>query len=495
MISKQSANLAIGIATELESRGISLTVSSDSILYPLYSASSTIPVVIDSTTRNPIAGQEYQPDAEQIEQASIMTTAMGEGVLRNSHELAQNEAVEVLSRTLSAHIGFARNTIRPAVLEYLQRVETSVQSFVENSLRSPSIKTVGIPIPLYSPSLRSLVREYANNSYMPDSSRLDAAVPSAEEFEQLFIIGDSDIAQSVKELLATKPSDYLAVLWMDVFGGRSFARMEDIQDGNDASLLIFLLTQSLNDRPASTYSGTLAEWRKFVGHLHLQAGLRLVHCLEEDEQRTKIGTLILKAGEDEILVSKSVYDQFKGTGASDALIFAAVQMDPYLVNSESIIAKTEQLMSFWTNQNIIRDRTLVNSRGLAVKRALFNVYEQMLAEQYKTFFPQLQDRGIDGYDESIPEIAEARAKVIKILSDFDYTQQPDLPGMCTKVIADGIFHYTDGYQLLTSIDAICKENPNLTGPEAALLATCELIADFLFDQLIARDINAPIAVF
>lgn len=490
MIRKEIAQAAIDLADALDARGLGLVAVPGTELSELTNLSylKTAQAMPLGVTPEELS-REYQPVAEDIEMESSIGLANAEGSYGSQHADKLDDLVTSIGSAVSQHLSFARNTVLPAVREFNTRVTTSLEAIPSSATFNPSLIKKSLPEPMLSSLLVSAITDYRTTQYMLVSARPGAAQLSCDEIIANMTTGNDVVDGDVRQWLGRLGEAFIVDVWNAVFtadGSQSatFASLiEDRNVGVDAALIVFLLARRLLDNPTEGASNTLQQWRTTIGDLLNQAGLRLAHALDDAQRDADTQLLVIGYTKDTVIVNAGVYEQFISGGGSDAILFGNILTDSPRLFVPAIMERATEFLNTWERQNRLLTARNQNNRFSASKSILMFRAEELIAESLASFFPQVEDGGSVVLDMNHPTVAEATRRILSIVEEITDDDLKDLWKLSTRIVASGVFYYTDAQAILDGIHKACTMNPDIDVKEAALIATIEYVTDFVADQI------------
>lgn len=491
MIRKEIAQAAIDLAQEFDARGLYVAANPGSEvgkLIGLGTVNFATPVQYGITDE--MMRRQYEPTAQEIEDESSLGLMDAEGKSYGSeHAMTLEEEVISLSEDIARHLAFAKGIVLPAVKEFGERLDKRVAALPQTVTFNPMIVAGGVPEPVYNQMLVDALKPYKNVKYSKIDVRPHAPEQSIEQIIELLKTGSASLDTDVEIWVNKVGSDLIKNVYdvafsskLDAIGNLS-SLIENKQTGADSALAAFLLGRRLLDNPIEGSAVALNDWRIAIGDIVNQAGLRLCHALATAEQDNKIGLLITSYDTNRITVNPVVYDNFIASGGNDALIFGNILSDaPYLYASQ-ILDHAQECLTVWESKNKMLTTAAANRRFVDVKSIIRSELIAQLSENLPVYYAQVQDGGSIVLDLNHPHVTQALKEVENIIDKLTIETVQDTWRVATQVIALGVFHYTDAFDILDGINRASALNPEITTAEAALISLIEYVADYLVSQL------------
>lgn len=498
MLRKEITQSAIDLAQDLDRRNIGLVAKNGTLLSQLVACSvvQTVPEVSFGQSPEELRAA-YQPDPVEIERESGMQAVVTVGEettpLGSAHSETLEAAVTALQDVVGPQLQFARNIVKPAVVEFHKRLEAALNTIPTTATFNPIIRKICAPEPLNGAALIEAIEEFKDEPFLPITSNLQAPALSGQQVLDLMLTGNKVVDADIEMWAVRVGLEHLELVWGSVFAdagtGQTYDRLiENTITGADSAMTVYLLARKLIDNPIEGVTMTLADWRVAVGALLRQSALRLNHALANCRQDDEVGLLLMTWNSKEISVNKTVYDRFIERGGSDAILFGNVLSDSPAVYVDAILAKGTAHVETWERQNTLLSAATAhrwhsNAREMVAVKA-----EEMIADHLQEFYVQPGEAGVAALSMNHPDVQDALGKIRTYVDGLDEVGLRDLWKVATWVIAGCVFHYSSAYQLLSGINRYCELNPEMSAAEAAMVATIDYLTDFVVSQLDARPI-------
>ena len=486
MIRVQNAQTAIDLAQEFDRRGLGIGCKEDSILHSLHSAAT-----IDFIHPTASAPNGYMPTAEDIVAESSIVP---EGADRSAHDSELEEATIVVADGIRQQVSFAKNTVRPLVAALVEAVESGLKAMPLDATFNPEIIRVTLPQPMLANSLGDLVSQYSSVTYFPLSQPIGLDALDDAGVEALLMTGSKAVDGDIAAWISTKGISFFTNVYRVVFtrdagvDGSFTSIIDKKTDGVDAALACFLMAKNLFDNPPSGVEMSLNEWKRVVGDVLAQSGLRLAQASEQVARQEQAGQLILTYSKDAVHVVGSVYDRWVDGGGQPAALFGNVLSDNPTFYAGAINEGASEYKGIWENLNRLLTMTLLNRRYRDTMELLRFKSEALLADHLDACFGQLANGSTLSFE--TPVVKEAMQRINTFIDGITIDQLGDgcVWPICTALVAGCIFYYASAQQILEGIDVAAKANPDAPVEEAALISVIEYIVDWVVDQLYVYDL-------
>ena len=492
MITTEIAQAAIEIAEEFDRRGLKLTAREDSPLHKL-TASASVPFVPPAVAvlMPEELNRPYEPNPVLIsDESNIPSVIDGEN---SKHTIDLEALVLDGSDLVSQHLSFAKNVVRPLIVEYTNAVSQALAAYPDSATFNPIVVRNDMPAPMLNPAVQEAIEEYRTKDYRPVTGSLQLPHKSGEEVIELLKTGSTRADADIDAWVATRGADFFRTIWSNVFSdsteepSTNFESLTaDKATGDDALFAVYLLSSKLLDNPPEGTEIPLNQYRKEVGELVDQSALRLANAYERRALNEKTGLMVINYDKSRVVVFAPVYDAWLAAGGSHAALFGNILSDRPETFAQAIDAKAPELVKLWERQNLMLTATLANKRYVEAKRTLCFQAEELIAKNLQQCFGDLVRNSEITF--ATPEVAEAMKRIVEYVENLTDEDIKDVWKISSQIVAGGIFYYTDALRILQGIDSACKENPGIDVNEAALLSTIEYVVDFIASQMYVSDL-------
>lgn len=471
MLTRESLEGALPLAEQLDARGL--------FLQPI--PSTPLAVLVEATRAGaqfnvPLDGGGYQPDLANIE---FMANCQPKDGSANAHDLAMDGIVQVGIKAVQDHMVFAKNVVAPAVDDLVQRVTQGLAAMTTSALLGMEVRLVELPELLHSAPIQAALSKYAETPL--DNPRMTVNMPELplEEIIELMSTGGAGSSREISDWVAAKGEGWLRKLWADVFQIHPVApnaplvTFQDIingEDGADNALGIFLLARRMVDQapkdvplPAHAFEQLMADYRN-------QAAANLCRALAAAEQLEKAGTLVRKQTNRVVWVNGEVYRKWIAAGGSNEVLFGnMLQAQPKFL-AKDLDANAAGLKAAWDRHCAVTNTVEQGRRIVRTKELLAGCFEDQVNE----------------LAEDDPGLAGERATVIRlfneVLEEIREEDLRDIYGCALRLLCCSRFAHTEAERILTGIESVKRENPQLDVREAAAVSMIKYVAWWVSTQ-------------
>lgn len=480
MLNQSSVKASFALSDKLAARGMSLLTKPNTVLHELVRATNAIPLS-PSVIENMNNGDSF----DIASYGKFIETITGNPDTPTTHDMLMDGYLDDLSKAISSHLSFARNVVKSVVIDYSERVKQAIQNHTFVGAESQfTITTVAEPEVLKDPVFLHSIEPYAEKSALiPDYSAFLIEF-TVENITQALLTNEKEIDAKIVEWLSNLDLPKITHHLNEIFrspesGIKAYmpGMMTDLTN-IDLALAIYLVASNGVLRTdvfapnikisASIAKTNLAQFRDFSAAL-------LCKLLKQAEMYRRSGTLILTKFNKEIVVFNDVYQQWLNTGGTTEELLAVVSGRFDIKRLDQITAKREALQAEWRAYQMFYHSTQSNRRLTIVKSILeeqFHATMNDFHEEEQTYINQAQDY-----------MAGAFKRLTTILDELRLSDIEDINKLALKIICRCRFHYTEAEFILSEIEEVAKDNPEIDIYEAAMIATVHYLVDYLCYQM------------
>lgn len=456
---------------------------------PLAQSFDSKDIVLEPIEGTPLAELTKQtviiPDEStgeiDIPASTESTNVIELGVNGSTHDVVMDEIVKVGAEAIRGHISFAKNVVAPLVGEFISMVEEDIAQLPSSGLSKFEVKQYRLPEVFEAPGFKESLDLFKETPFEEFSFRLNLPDLDEEALNELLNTGSSTIDAAVQEWKARVGMEFIYNVYSTVFQIKTNQDeeysnvlslrklMDDKATGEDCAVAIYLMANKLYDNPPDDTPHSLDEYNDLVLQLRNQSGNKLYRLNQEVEQAYNNDKLVKAViSNHEVLVYADVYqDWITGGGDIDILLGSLISENSYYT-VDRLMEDAEQLKSSWNHYKKIEEKAAINNK--------FTLVKEILTKNFNKVLQTLSDK--------TPADKETYTSIFREeLSLITIDEIANICDVALKLITRSIFYDTDAERILTSIEKNSKENPSITPREAALIATIELITDWVSSQI------------
>lgn len=470
-LSKTSLGMGHVVSQALAKRGIQLHAVNNTPLQVLTDLSSQ-QLKLEASITGPLGNFEREDVVVAVE-SDANTPHPGAEV--SQHDVHMSEAVGMLSRVLTNIHDLTQNTVNPMIDRCVKAAGEAIDAAALAGV-SPLELVLQRPDAIFeSVYLQESVSRYANQPRdfglrgFPSIARPDPV--------SLLQTGHAGMDEQLAEFLGRVGHDFALSVWeqlfvspppstLEVFGRPSQAR--------EAVLAYFYAAKVLNDIPDGL-DVDLSEWRSHVSGILAAAGASIYAGYAGRENQRRFGPLVLVCPQEahpigKIVVDGDKYADYTAAGGCPELIFAEAYRTKNF-DVRHLLGNVEELKDHWAKV------LAMYQSNIAIKRfdAMVIGVRQQLAREINTL---AEDQLPPGVDRAVLHERLRERLTHAKLRDLD-----DLWHFARKAVCRVLFYHTEVEALLLAIEDEGKRNPDVPVRELALMATVEIVARWLVDQM------------
>lgn len=473
MLRQSSLNQALTLSIQLAEQGRVAVAKPNTILNELAGLSTSLFQV------------ELKEEKDLQEQFQILEQT-NQGTLDNpsQHSLQQDAIVKDLSSMVLKHIDFAKNTVKPLVVDFAQAIsEYRTQFKPKIASQQFNIEALYLPELLDDESFLDTLKPYQSKAVLRPDMPFVLQPKTSEELIQLVSTGIDRLDKLVLAWLSTQSETFLSNIYSSFFTKEKTGfGFDDLDRLNlfhriDALLAIVLMARKLYDNVDEQSNLDLSTYRNACMQLRDYAGAALVKDLNSIALFNRSERLVMSVSMDRYTVSVngSVYKSWLTTGGCPEILLGYVLSGDSASSKAAIDQKAKEYGSRWDSFCLFYNTSESN-------KAL-DYFKDFLKQQVALSMKELTEA------EQAYLLKNAQHhSVIKQLND-DYInalKKNDMDSVyeiALVLVAKHRFHFTSAYCILNDIHEAAKVNPDIEVREAALVAVINYLSDYFKHQI------------
>jgi hypothetical protein len=474
MIKSNSFTSSLSIAAALADINKTLVVGPNTVLNELVNLSTPIDHSLSQIEDN----EAYAGALEAYTTGSLENPTQ--------HDLQLNGVIKDLSKAVTNHISFAKNTVKPVVMQFSDNIKNYLAN---NAIKDPASKfniiTLNTPSVLEDESFLDSVKQYIGKFPIKPDISFSLPLKNQEELLSMLMYGYPDIDKSLVEWVSQLDSLFLTRVWNSFFTtlgtNNDTITYPDIDRKNlfektNIVLAIYLFSRKLFDvvdesaSNLTTYKNTAAQHRDY-------AGAMLAGCIKNIALFNRSNILVVETDpvKYEAKVNGTVYREWLTSGGSPEIILGLIVSGDKLTSVDMISNKKESYLKQWNSFHTFYSSSEFNKRLEYFKTFLYSNFNILLKEVSSEELAYIERN--PRYYDIVNQLLSDQIENMKT-SDMD-----DLFKTALVLIAKVRFYYTSAYDILDDIATASRVNPNIDVREAALLAVINYLSDYLANQI------------
>lgn len=430
---------------------------------------------------------DYLNNSSDEEQAGGIAAAIGvvgESDIIGDAQLAA--FIEQISSSVQNHINYSKNVVLPELKEFVKIVSERM-SVPQSILSGFNIVVSDLPEPMLNTGFKKRIADFQGGTYANPTVRMYLPVP--ENAVEALFTGSNDFDESIKLWANTITADKVAAMWKDVYTdqGRAMNLIELFEtgspDGVNYALFVWLSMSHMVENIPEGVAYTLQEFQRFSGQYLEAAAIRIQKEYNTDETFNNAKLMIMGQNKysNQLTVNGPVYREFVKNGGKNEALLGGMLGDNLGKTLGEIETKSGEYFAEYERNEALAQALRRNNSFNEFKSALIWAISSL---QYDNLSQEEQgawtEMGIN-----VPAII-ARAQVI--VDELSIPDMENVHATCMKVLCRSRYQYTDSETFLTSMESAMKANPSMDVREAGLVATIEMIGDYLADMIVVRNV-------
>jgi len=482
MINKETAFGCVALALLASAKGKTILPVPGTPVADLVSiTNNNYTSAVLGTSADRTEGDELLDYADSLESS---TTSYSE--IASTHDVTVDSYVESISSAVRNHISFAKNVVRPAVMEMAEKVQMSLG---ENRLPSADFCVVisDLPEPMQNTGFEEIIAKYEGRPRISPERELNLADISVEEMLELMKTGSKDYDASIATWFGTLDANFLTSIWKNIFCDFKVSQptvvakiddfIKDPERGVNAALVIYLLSRKLFEEiPDNTgmslqvYTDTIAQYRDYSGAVLHNEYVRY-------NTNVRNGTLVASITNVRrtINVNGPVYREWIKSGGSNEVLLGMLVGDNLKFTNVLIDEKAIQYLQAWKDYELFSNT--------AAKNNSFNTFRDTLSLCFSNSLMQLSEAENERMNSNSQFMDSVKKYFEEELATVTTKDMEDVYNVCLRLVCRSRFFYTESEKILNGINEAVRANPSIDIRQAALLSTIEYVADYVADQL------------
>lgn len=483
MIKNSTFGLAVASAVDLTAKGKVVAPQSNTVLQELVRLSV------------PSTDYVIENDADLLAYGSLIEgSTQGTPDFPSEHDKYSDGLVHDLSKLVTKHINYARNVVKPVMMDFAQKLQGFKEELdlksKEVGLGRYEIIEKSVPELLRDESFLDTLSRYDNGRVIqPDGSlRLKCMVRSEEELLQLLSTGSARFDGMIASFVTDLPAKTVERVWLSYFTNQPLLQDQyiNINAGNvyqrlEIALLVYLFANKIyDDVQEQEESMLLPVYRETVNQLRDYAGSVIIFSLKKAVLNSQGKVIIVDSNERQIFVNGDLYVTWVQNGGKPEVILG------------SVISSSQYGTAPALTETALNEKADSFARTYESYRTFLTVSENNKKIDHLKNFVKLEVlQGLGDLDELEKSYVEknpayfdnVKKELDQIVTNFSLKDFDDVHFIARVVIAKIRFYYTSAFEIFESMNEAAIANPEVDPREAALLAAINYLSDYLADQM------------
>jgi len=394
--------------------------------------------------------------------------------------------VTILKPSVTAHLSFAKNIVKPLVVDYVKLVQDYLATTdTETPMSKFNIDVVAEPTLFNDVSFMDSLSFYKSKSVLIPDDIIGLGLRHGKEILDLMLTRDQDTDQQIIAWYTLLGEDFFVSLWNGLFtrdldSNVTFdkVRTASVADKANYALAIYLLSRNIVDGAVNDAPNiSLAGMTKLAGQYKDFAGSLIMEAKTKFEMLLKSKIMVLGMGDDGYSASvyAPVYTEWLSNGGTPEIIFSMISINSPQITIKDITEQTESLKKNWTSYCAYHSAAKANNT--------LNYFKTGMAIAFSTLLKTLSETELEYINTDVDYNGKVTTLFNQQIEELKLADINNIFDTCLRVICRSRFFYTDAEKILVGINRASEANPGIDPREAALISTIEYIADFLADQM------------
>lgn len=438
--------------------------------------------------------------SEQSEQEQVLVDVSMVQAADGSdgHSVMVDEYVELLAKSLRAHLSYAREQVLPAVA----RIHSAIKSKIESDGPVPyAVEQVWMGDAVANPYTEQLVANYYGYS---NKAKTFTVFPerTEEQVMELLETGSAQFDTVLSEMIANHPEGWVSGIYDAYFrlGKASKMRYSEVGTGakpdyvfdtgianmDEYLVVVLLATKLIQNAPEKT-GMSLPEYKAAMTSLKAAACAGLAGSIRKYQQACERNRLVLAyptaVGESVIYVCGPVYREFLGKGGeAEVVIGSAVSeaSDRAIVMNDFVTSAAKykaRFMRWMDRQEAERNERIASTIRSTAAR--------VIDEEIAKISPELNTQARD-----VSDMRKEIGPAIKSISDAAW--RAGLYTCVRQVFCSIVCPSSNALEILRNIDDVCAKNPDMDPREAGYHVIKKILVQHLVSQVSCTEVSSSV---
>lgn len=485
MINTEGVLSAVALADLLAEKGMTVVAKPNTVLSelvrftnmelaPLFTGSAQ---GADQTGYANLAAMAHNVTAGTLEEPSTHTRFM-------------DGATADIGKAVISHISFARNIVKPLVIDYAEGVTQHLANFAPPSAADQfCVEVVDLPELLEDESFVDTLTRYAGKSILRPDAIPALSAKASDELLALMLMGDKDADEAIAAWYTRKGEGFFLNIWENFFRNRQEAnpqklmsydeiQAEDVFLRADYGLAMYLMAHKLYDSVDDAVQGvSLNAYRNIIAQTRDFAAALITASLLKITAYAKSRILVVSSNPDArcIKVFGTVYRPWLEQGGSPETILGLLVSEKRLSTQSAIDEIQQALLKQWKT-HVVFHNTLESNKQFAY-------FKEALRVKFRALMLTLSAEETRFVDSTKDYVDKVNTLFTKELDSLKSSDMDNVHATALRLVCRARFYYTDAELILSDIIEAGRVNPDIDVREAAGIATMNYIFDYLSDQM------------
>lgn len=404
------------------------------------------------------------------------------GVIR--HDMILDEQVSVISQTIANNFKVARTVVNPMICDAVEIAQDWVDA-QQNQQEYPFKITMETYHGLWDQLwIQEMVKRYRETAFeeVPLKHAMNQLPDDPQMLYEMIKTGVSRMDDALLEWYEAHP-EALSGVADAVFGRQGAADMEaqlnnyigglrHDECGRNRVLATFLMARYLLNNPPEALTMGLDAYRNYMASIVSQSGRILGNIIQKRERAMENNQLVVRIygkneAHGEVVVNSDIYSRWLEAGGTPEVLLGSLLSDQE-TGYQTLIENKDKYEAIWDKKRRVYDiekrLNLFNHTVEGLNRAVTQLINRLYEDN-----PEYCLFSLDVYHQRLKE----ELKMVR------GTVRADIYHWARRLICKVIFPHTDALTLLTAIDRVKEDHPDMPIREAATWATIEVVGEWI----------------
>lgn len=477
MISQKNAMATIGLAKHFAGKGQAVcpkphTVLSECVRYTNLTDSRLVPN--DSGLEENLM---FEMAAHALE---IVST--GTEKTPSEHDAYMDQVSESIAKAVVGHVNFARNIVKPVVLEVGEKIRQSLdkQSAVVKLQDKVQIVQLDVPELVGDASFMNDLEVYKQKPIVEPSVVAGHATKTKEEILPLILTGSQDTDEKIINWYSNLDAKWVDAAWSKYFSKEPGTVVLNLSLFNKLNLGIFLyllggkmmedVTHNQTPMGLPAYKQAMADLKEHGGRL-IVSSLSMIRAFD----KTKRVVVEVSGLLGYCHVYAPNYQAWLKDGGSPEALLGLVVSDSTNAFHTPLLEEKSKLEKAWSSY------VSFSNTDSALKK--FDEFKSNVILAVRDSYSHASDLEKQAWAD-IPNFEQNAAKILEEEVEDLRAADMQMPyDVALRVVCRSRFFYTGAEKILSGIQAVIEENNKIEPREAATISVITYVADYMANQM------------
>lgn len=437
--------------------------------------------VTNSIVTDSIVTQNADVDQFDLTNFSNVMEQVTKGIEKPSlHDVTIDSFTEDLKKAVTSHIQFARNVVKPIVLDYAAKVKEFVENYKLDTADTRFTVTVNeIPEPLVDSVFIDSLAFYQDKLPLLPGTKAKITPFTTDDFLPYILTGDKNVDEEISKWVTRAGIDKLTATVNDLFNNTASGYdSNNLFKKAEIGLVLYLTGQALYNKADRALNGTsVAAYKNIIAEYRDYGGSLIFKSMAMIDLFRKANMIVLDTNSrlHTIDVFGDIYRTWLNNGGSNDLLYSIVIGNKPYKTVDSIQENIAQLTQLWKSYKVFYDNRQFNQR--------LEIFKEAIKLKFREIMQELSEEEMAYVNTHAEYHSKVNAFLDNIVNKLKLSHLDNIYDLALHIICQCRFYYTEAEFILSEIEEIGKQNPGIDVREAALIATINYLVDYLCDQI------------